>query len=136
MLDDVQRRAVRLIDDSSLTDSLETLSHRRSVGYLALFYRYTNGLCSSALSSMMPPHDVPARQTRLSLAAHPNRCELPELADATAPLSRGCRDCGTIYKRKLFPVLLTSGSSKIGLTKFLWDLHSNRGVPAFRLLLR
>ncbi|CAH2019809.1 unnamed protein product [Acanthoscelides obtectus] len=76
MLDAVQRRAVRLIDDSSLTDSLGTLSHRRVVGDLALFYRYTNGLCSSELSSMMPPRDVPARQTRLTSASHPNRVKL------------------------------------------------------------
>ncbi|CAH1955819.1 unnamed protein product [Acanthoscelides obtectus] len=76
MLDAVQRRAVRLIDDSSLTDSLGTLSHRRAVGDLALFYRYTNGLCSSELSSMMPPRDVPSRQTRLTSASHPNRVKL------------------------------------------------------------
>ncbi|CAH2007806.1 unnamed protein product [Acanthoscelides obtectus] len=38
-LDAVHRRAVRLIDDCSLTDTL--------------FYRYTNELCSSELSSMM-----------------------------------------------------------------------------------
>ncbi|CAH2001397.1 unnamed protein product [Acanthoscelides obtectus] len=76
MLDAVQRRAIRLIDDSSLTDSFGTLSHRRGVGDLALFYRYTNGLCSSELSSMMPSRDVPARQTRLTLASHPNRVEL------------------------------------------------------------
>ncbi|CAH1992238.1 unnamed protein product [Acanthoscelides obtectus] len=41
MLDAVQRRAVRLIDDSSLTDGLKTLSHRRADGDLALFCRYT-----------------------------------------------------------------------------------------------
>ncbi|CAH1979320.1 unnamed protein product [Acanthoscelides obtectus] len=76
MLDAVQRRAVRQFDDSSLTDSLGTLSHRRAVGDLALFYRYTNGLCSSELSSMMPPRDVPARQTRLTSASHPNRVKL------------------------------------------------------------
>ncbi|CAH2014869.1 unnamed protein product, partial [Acanthoscelides obtectus] len=73
MLDAVQRRVIRLIDDSSLTDSLGTLSHRPAVGDLALFYRYTNGFCSSDLSSMMPPRDVPARHTRLTLESHPNR---------------------------------------------------------------
>ncbi|CAH1985518.1 unnamed protein product [Acanthoscelides obtectus] len=107
---------------SGVVDSLGTLSHRRAVGDLALFYRYTNGLCSSELSSMMPPLDVPARQTRLTLASHPNRGELrtSELADTTALLYRGCLDCGTIYRRKLFPVLLTLGSSKFGLTKFIY----------------
>ncbi|CAH1972377.1 unnamed protein product [Acanthoscelides obtectus] len=66
MLDAAQRRAVRLIDDSSLTDSLGTLSHRRDVGHLALFYHYTNGHCSSELSSI----------ARLTLASHPDRVEL------------------------------------------------------------
>ncbi|CAH2004669.1 unnamed protein product [Acanthoscelides obtectus] len=54
MLDAVQRRAVRLIDDSSLTDSLGTLSHRRAVGDPAL---------------LLP-------QTRLTSASHPNRVKL------------------------------------------------------------
>ncbi|CAH2004529.1 unnamed protein product [Acanthoscelides obtectus] len=49
MLDAVQSRAVQLIDDPFLTDSL---------GTLPLF------------------HDVPAIQTRLTLTSHPNRVEL------------------------------------------------------------
>ncbi|CAH1995546.1 unnamed protein product [Acanthoscelides obtectus] len=61
-------RAKKYFSPHDLLTLLGTLSHRRAVGDLALFYRYTNGLCSSDLSSMMPPRDVPARQTRLTLA--------------------------------------------------------------------
>ena len=37
-LDTIQKRAVRLIDDSALTDSLDSLAHRRNVYALSLFY--------------------------------------------------------------------------------------------------
>ncbi|CAH2008232.1 unnamed protein product [Acanthoscelides obtectus] len=59
---------------AQIRPSLEYCSHR-TVGDLALFYRYTNGLCSSELYSMKSPRDVPSRQTRLTLASHPNRVE-------------------------------------------------------------
>nr|CAH7749246.1 unnamed protein product [Callosobruchus chinensis] len=49
ILDAVKRRAIRLIGDSSLTCHLQPLSHRRSVGDLSLFYRYSNGFCSYQL---------------------------------------------------------------------------------------
>nr|CAH7727207.1 unnamed protein product [Callosobruchus chinensis] len=44
MLDAVQRRAIRLIQDPALTCHLQPLSHRHAVGDLSLFYRYPNGL--------------------------------------------------------------------------------------------
>nr|CAH7760429.1 unnamed protein product [Callosobruchus chinensis] len=39
ILDAVQRRAIRLIGDLSLTCLLQPLSHRRAVGDLSLFYQ-------------------------------------------------------------------------------------------------
>nr|CAH7768718.1 unnamed protein product [Callosobruchus chinensis] len=42
ILDAVQRRAIRLIGDPALTCHLQLLSHRRAVGDLSLFYRYSN----------------------------------------------------------------------------------------------
>nr|CAH7746339.1 unnamed protein product [Callosobruchus chinensis] len=56
ILDAVQRRAIRLIGDLALTGHLQPLSHRRVVGDLSLFYRYSNGFCSSELTSIIPPH--------------------------------------------------------------------------------
>nr|CAH7714214.1 unnamed protein product [Callosobruchus chinensis] len=34
---------------------LQSLSHRRAVGGLSLFYRYSNEFCSSELTSIVPP---------------------------------------------------------------------------------
>nr|CAH7766561.1 unnamed protein product [Callosobruchus chinensis] len=55
ILDAVQRRAIQLIGDPALTCHLQPLSHRRAVGDLPLFYRYSNGFCSSELTSIIPP---------------------------------------------------------------------------------
>nr|CAH7734240.1 unnamed protein product [Callosobruchus chinensis] len=47
------------------------LSHRRAVGDLSLFYRYSNGFCSSQLTSIIPPLSKPARCTRGTSSSHP-----------------------------------------------------------------
>ena len=44
-LDAIQRRAIRLIGDPALTDTLDDLAHRRSVSALFVFYRYYHGFC-------------------------------------------------------------------------------------------
>nr|CAH7739993.1 unnamed protein product [Callosobruchus chinensis] len=61
ILDAVQKRAIRLICDPALTCHLQPLSRRRAVGDLSLFYRYSNGFCSSELASIIPPLSKPAR---------------------------------------------------------------------------
>nr|CAH7718382.1 unnamed protein product [Callosobruchus chinensis] len=71
ILDAVQRRAIRLIGDPALTCHLQPLSHRRAVGDLSLFYRYSNGFCSSELTSIIPPLSKPARCTRGPSSSHP-----------------------------------------------------------------
>nr|CAH7749148.1 unnamed protein product [Callosobruchus chinensis] len=63
IFDAVQRREIRLIGDPALTCHLQPLSHRRTVGDLSLFYRYSNGFCSSELTSIIPP---------LSSSPHPS----------------------------------------------------------------
>nr|CAH7717021.1 unnamed protein product [Callosobruchus chinensis] len=55
---------IRLIGDPHLTFHLQSLSHRHAVGDLSLFYRYSNGFCSSELSSIIPTLSKPARCTR------------------------------------------------------------------------
>nr|CAH7753971.1 unnamed protein product [Callosobruchus chinensis] len=60
----VQRRAIRIIGDPALTCHLQPLSHRRAVGDLKLFYRYSSGFCYSELTSIIPPLSKPARCTR------------------------------------------------------------------------
>nr|CAH7750620.1 unnamed protein product [Callosobruchus chinensis] len=70
ILDVVQRRSIRFIGDSALTCHLQPLSHRRAVGNLSLFYRYSNGFCSLELTSIIPPLSKPARCT-CETSSHP-----------------------------------------------------------------
>nr|CAH7733931.1 unnamed protein product [Callosobruchus chinensis] len=44
-----------------------SLSHRRAVGDLSLFCRYSDGFCSSELISIIPPLSKPARCTSVAL---------------------------------------------------------------------
>nr|CAH7724122.1 unnamed protein product [Callosobruchus chinensis] len=55
----------------ALTCHLQPLSHQRAVGDLSLFYRYSNGFCSSELTSLIPPLYKPARCTRGTSSSHP-----------------------------------------------------------------
>nr|CAH7756229.1 unnamed protein product [Callosobruchus chinensis] len=92
ILDAVQRSAIRLIGDPALTCHLQPLSHRRAVGDLSLIYRYSNGYCSSELTSIIPPLSKPARCTRRT-SSHPKAVVLRTSRtanDMTAPLSLGC----------------------------------------------
>nr|CAH7728558.1 unnamed protein product [Callosobruchus chinensis] len=66
----VQRRAIRLIGDPTLTCHLQPLFLRRAVSEFSLFYRYSNGFCSSELTSIIPPLFKPARCTR-GTSSHP-----------------------------------------------------------------
>nr|CAH7765512.1 unnamed protein product [Callosobruchus chinensis] len=52
----------------SILDALP--SHRRAVGDLSLFYRYSNEFCSSQLISIIPPLSKPARFTRETSSSH------------------------------------------------------------------
>nr|CAH7740628.1 unnamed protein product [Callosobruchus chinensis] len=102
ILDEVQRRAIRLIGDPALT-CYQPLSHRRAVGDLSLFYRYSNGFCSFELTFIIPALSKPARCTRELLLLTPRRSFFihQEPNDSTAPLSPGCpepgMDCLVMY---------------------------------------
>nr|CAH7761849.1 unnamed protein product [Callosobruchus chinensis] len=70
ILDAVQRRAIRLIGDPALTCHLLPLSHRHAVADLSLFYRYSNGFCSSELTAIIPPLSKPVGCTA-GTSSHP-----------------------------------------------------------------
>nr|CAH7718972.1 unnamed protein product [Callosobruchus chinensis] len=57
--------------DPALTYHPQPLSHRRSIGNFSLFYRYSNGFCSSELTSIIPLLAKPARSTRGTSSSHP-----------------------------------------------------------------
>nr|CAH7733821.1 unnamed protein product [Callosobruchus chinensis] len=75
ILDAVQRRAIRLIGDPALTCHLQPFSHRRAVGDLSVFYRYSNGFCSSELTTIILPLPKPRRCTR-GTSSHPRAVAL------------------------------------------------------------
>nr|CAH7728840.1 unnamed protein product [Callosobruchus chinensis] len=114
ILDAVQRRTTGLIGDQALTGHLQPLSHRRAVGDLSLFYRYSNVFCSSELTSIISPLSKPARCTR-GTSSHPSTTIHHELSDTTAPLSTGCpepgKDCLVMYLLSLRVLAYSSFAS-------------------------
>ena len=77
-LEKVESRAFRLINSLPLTDSLQSLSARRTVASLSLYYRSYNGHSSSELTSRIPPPLRRARTTRLSTQSHPFAVQLTD----------------------------------------------------------
>nr|CAH7746952.1 unnamed protein product [Callosobruchus chinensis] len=90
-------------DTSALTYHLQPLSYRRAICDLSLFYRYSNGFCSSELSSIIPPLTEPARCTRRT-SAHPRRSFsiLQESNGMTAPLCPGHAELPLLTPRRSF----------------------------------
>nr|CAH7764089.1 unnamed protein product [Callosobruchus chinensis] len=76
ILDAVQRSAIRLIGYPTLTCHLQPLSHRHAVGDLSLLHRYSNGLCSFKLISLIPPLTELVRYTRGTSSSHPKTAVL------------------------------------------------------------
>ena len=70
-LDAIQRRAIRLIGDPALTDTLGSLAHRGSVSVLSLFHRYYHDFCSDEIKSIIPPNASFVRNTRFFKIQHP-----------------------------------------------------------------
>nr|CAH7748776.1 unnamed protein product [Callosobruchus chinensis] len=66
---------MQLIGEQALTCHLQPLSHRRDVGDLSLFYQYSNGFCSSELTSIIAPLSKRARCT-LGTSSRPRKVVL------------------------------------------------------------
>ena len=77
LLDKVQSKAIRLINNPNLTKSLQPLSHRRLVGDLSIYYRYFNGHCSQEIRDIIPVPLRRVRTTRSSAHSHPFQVSLP-----------------------------------------------------------
>ena len=71
LLDRVQSKAIRLINNLNLTNSLQSLSHRRLVADLSIFYRYFHGHCSQEIKNIIPDPVRRDRTTRSSTYSHP-----------------------------------------------------------------
>ena len=77
LLEKVQSKAIRLINNPNLTKSLQPLSHRRLVGDLSIYYRYFHEHCSQEIRDII---SVPLRRVRTtssSTHSHPFKVSLP-----------------------------------------------------------
>merc|ERR1712002_841738 len=61
LLDRVESKTIRLINNPSLTSSLDSLSLRRKVASLSLFYRYCFGHSLELASCIPPPLEGPRK---------------------------------------------------------------------------
>ena len=77
LLDKVQSKAIRLINNPNLTKSLQPLSHRRLVGDLSNYYRYFNGYCSQQIRDIIAVPLKRVRTIRSSTHSHPFQVSLP-----------------------------------------------------------
>ena len=56
LLDKVQSKAIRLINNPNLIKSLQSPSHRRLVADLSIVYRFFHGHCSLQIRNIIPDH--------------------------------------------------------------------------------
>ena len=73
----VHSKAIRLINNPNLTNSLLSLSHRRLVEDLSIFYRCFHGHCSQEIKNIIPDLVRRVRITRNSTYSHPFQATLP-----------------------------------------------------------
>ena len=76
LLDRIQRRITNLIGPN-LSLTLQSLSHRRNVASLSLFYKYLHGHCSDDLKVLTPDIKAFSRVTRYSTKAHSMTVQVP-----------------------------------------------------------
>ena len=69
--------SLRLINDPNLTNSLQSLSHRRLVADLSIFYCYFHGHCSQEIKNIIPDPVRRVRTTKSSTHSHPFQVTLP-----------------------------------------------------------
>ena len=77
LLDRVQSKAIHLINNPNLTNSLQSLSHHHLVADLSIFYCYFHGHCSQEIKNIIPDPVRCVRTTRSSTYSHPFQVTLP-----------------------------------------------------------
>ena len=134
LLDKVQSKAICLINNPSLTKSLQPLSHRRLVRDLSIFYRYFNGHCSQDIRDIIPVPLRRVRTTRSSTHSHPFQVSLPTsrtLSHKSSFIPRTC-NLWNVLSSSCFPESYNLPSFKSKINKL--DLISLPSFPAHFLL--
>ena len=94
LLDKVQSKAIRLINNPNLTKLLQPLSYRRLVGELFIYYRYFNGHRSQEIRDIIPVPLRHVRTTRGSTHSHPFQVSLPNprtLSHKSSFIPKACK---------------------------------------------
>ena len=76
-LDRVHSKAIRIINNPNLTNSLQSLFQLRLVADLSIFYRYFHGHCSQKIKNIIPDPVRRVRTTRSSTYSNPFQVTLP-----------------------------------------------------------
>ena len=119
LLDKVQPKAIRIINNPSLTKSLQSLSHRRLVADLSIFYRYIHGHCSMEVKSIIPDPLKHVRPTKSSSQSHLFQVilsNLRTLSHKSSFISRTCQLWNTLPSTS-FPESYNSSSFKSNINK-------------------
>ena len=124
-LNKVEFKAFRLINSPPLTDCLDSLSQRRNITSLALFYRYFHAECSSELANCLPPPLPRSRCTRHS-TSHPYSVHLSSQRRNIASLALFYRyfhaDCSSEFANCLSPSLPLSRCTRLS-TSHPYSVH-------------
>ena len=119
LLDKVQSKAIRLINNPYLKKSLQPLSHRRLVGDLSIFYRYFDGHCSQEIMENIPVPLRRVRTTRSSTHSNSFQVSLPNprtLSHKPSFIRRTC-NLWNVLSSSCFPESYNSPSFKSKINK-------------------
>ena len=119
LLDKVQSKAIHLINNPNLTQSLQSPSHRRLAGDLSIYYIYFNGHCSQEIRDIIPVHLRRVRTTRSSTHSHPFQVSLPNprtLSHKSSFIPRTC-NLWNILPSSCFPESYNLPSFKSKINK-------------------
>ncbi|XP_064074657.1 uncharacterized protein LOC135193964 [Vanessa tameamea] len=113
-LDRLQQRAVGIIGDVEVTNTLEPLRLRREIAALSVFYRLYHGECSEELFSLIPASPFLHRSTRAGSRCH--RLTVTSIPSRTKKFGNSFL-CRTAKKLNSLPAHVVSSSYKLGAFK-------------------
>ena len=119
LLDKVQSKAIRLINNPNLTKSLQPLSHRQLVGDLSIFYKYFHEYCPQEIREIIPVPLRRVRTTRSSTHSHPFQVSMPiprNLSDKSSFIPRTCNSLN-VLPSSCFPESYNLPSFKFKINK-------------------
>ena len=137
LLDKVQSKAIRLINNPNLTKSLQPLSHCRLAGDISIYYRYFKGHCSQEIRDVIPVPLRHVRTTRSSTHSQPFQDSLPNpqtLSHKSSFIPRTCNFEGASCLLLAFLIPTTCHLSNVRSINLILSLYPlNCSLSSFLL---